>query len=235
MCIVAAVAVANPVTPSEEEDDLPVYTEKVVPGKTTQVPKFGAKKLSVPPKKAPEKLRLQEKRTHTSPLYTTEYPIVKTTKAIRSNTRPVRRINDVHREPLVGYNDLSPANDYEVPPPKLAKGLGVEYAPDVVPPSEESHDVVQNYQPQRVRQQVRPQVRQQVRPQRAHSSTSADIGTAVGNAPQLRYAVAPQKFASAPVPVPAPDSAPVPVRAPVHDVSEYAHAGSSYVSTYLPF
>ena len=233
--MVAAI-VASPVGPHEEEEDLPVYTEKVVPNKPTQVPKFGSKKASTASRKVPEKL--DYRRTYESPAHTTTLPkaVLKSTKPIRGSTRPVRRINRVPSSPSVGQNEITSTSTEDYDSPSLsfiaAKGLGVEYASEVeTPPPHE--DKVENYERQKdepptnapsrtarhhTSSPQKPVVhRPNYAPERLYHQSHSDLGPAVGNAPLLRYAVAPQRFA------------PAPARA--KDIQDYGYAGNSYVST----
>lgn len=228
--------VASPVGPHDEEEDLPVYTEKVVPNKPTQVPKFGSKKATTAPRKVHEKQ--DNKRLYEPPVHTTTLPkaVLKSTKPIRGSTRPVRRINRIPSTPSVGHNEIQPTSteDYDSPSHDFiaAKGLGVEYAPEVE--TSPSHgDPEDNYQSQRndpptngpsrtARHHTSTPLKPVVypsdyAPKRLYHQSHSDLGPAVGNAPLLRYAVAPQSFAPAP--------------ARVKDIPDYGHAGNSYVST----
>lgn len=225
--------VASPAGPYEEEEDLPVYTEKVVPNKPTQVPKFGSKKATTTPRKVHEKL--DNKRSHEPSVHTTTLPkaVLKSTKPIRDSTRPVRRINRIPSTPPDGHNEIKPTSteDYDSPSQDFiaAKGLGVEYAPEVETPPPHG-DLEDSYQPQR----TEPPTKAPSRTARHHTSTPlkpvvypsnyapkrlyhqsySDLGPAVGNAPLLRYAVAPQSFEPAPA-----------------RVKDYGYEGNSYVST----
>lgn len=265
-----------------------MYTEKVLPGKPTQVPKFGSKKITTAPRKEVEET--EDRRLHSPHSQTSFIPkaTLKTTKPVRGSSRPLKRTNRIAVAPSVGYNEINPASgehDSHSSSFEATKGLGVEYAPEVETPSAHE-DVVDEYRPRRAHKEraapLRPHhqesaapisahqesvapaksyhqesvaparshhqesvaplrahhqesvapprlqhqtsaapVRVQYRPRpetrRIQNHASSDIGTAVGNAPQIRYAVAPQNFA--------------PAALPVKDAPDYTYAGSSYVST----
>lgn len=297
--LLAAAAVANPVGPAEEDDDIPVYTEKVLPGKPTQVPKFGSKKITTAPRKEVEDT--EDRRLHSPHSQTSFVPkaTLKTTKPVRGSSRPLKRANRIAVAPSAGYNEINPSSGEHDSHPssfEAAKGLGVEYAPEVEAPSAHE-DVGDEYRPRRPHKEraaplrshhqesvapisvhqesvaparshhqesvaparshhqesvapARSHHQESVAPPRAHhqesvapprlqhqtsaapvrvqyrprpetrriqNHASSDIGTAVGNAPQIRYAVAPQNFA--------------PASLPVKDAPDYTYAGSSYVST----
>ncbi|XP_054720047.1 uncharacterized protein LOC129229707 [Uloborus diversus] len=179
-CLLATVVVSNPIGPEEDDDDIPVYTEKVSPAKPTaaarRVPQFGEKKIS--PKVASEKLALDRKRPYSIQKQTTSVPkaVLKTTKPILSNSRPVRRIPKVRTDSFEAerYNGIM-KGEYNAPKVSYAPSpeLGVEYD---VPDRSISHGLIDDYEPRR---------------------PAPELRSAVGNAPRLRYAVAPRRLSAA--------------------------------------
>ncbi|GIX82065.1 cuticle protein 16.8 [Caerostris darwini] len=138
--------VSYPIDGVEDDDDIPVYTEKVSAAKpTTRVPRFESKKLATPPKKAPESSHLVKE----SPYHAPEQPKIalKTTKPIRPNVRPVRRSPEHPQNTIVEdtYPKRKPVlrGGYNAPQPSYAAApqLGVEYAPEVVANSYEESPV----------------------------------------------------------------------------------------------
>ncbi|KAF8783150.1 Cuticle protein 16.8 like protein [Argiope bruennichi] len=230
--LLVSTVVSYPIAGAEDEDDLPVYTEKVSSAKpTTRIPRFESKKLSPVPKKASESISPAKEPSYSLP----EQPKVVAPKPIRSNPRPVRRTPDHPQNAIaegaypkpkpslrVGYNAPKPSY---VPAPAAAPApvLGVEYAPEVADNSYEASPLhVEEPRPKLVRSSapeygapsvhaeeprpklVRPSVQEyrasplhveEPRPKLVRSSVS-EYGAAAGNAPHLRYEVAPQALAA---------------------------------------
>ncbi|GBN54016.1 hypothetical protein AVEN_175561-1 [Araneus ventricosus] len=247
LLLISAV-VSYPIAGVEDEDDLPVYTEKVSSAKpTTRIPRFESKKLTTSPKKASESIPSAKEPSYPLP----ELPKVvpKAPKPVRSNPRPVRRTPEHPQNTIVegvypkpkpslrgGYNAPKPSY---VPAPAAAPApaLGVEYAPEVVDNKYEASPLhVEEPRPRQVvpnsyeasplhveeprpRQVVpnsyeasplhveEPRPRQVVpnsyeasplhaeepRPKVVRPSLP-EYGAAAGNAPHLRYEVAPQSL-----------------------------------------
>ncbi|GIX86882.1 uncharacterized protein CEXT_513751 [Caerostris extrusa] len=129
--------VSYPIDGVEDDDDIPVYTEKVSAAKpTTRVPRFESK-TSNASQKAPESSSLIKE----SPYHAPEQPKIalKTTKPIRPNVRPVRRSPEHPQNTIV--EDIYPKRKpvlrggYNAPQPSYAAApqLGVEYAQKSLP------------------------------------------------------------------------------------------------------
>lgn len=178
-----------PIDQDAQDEDIPVYTEKVVQAKPTQpggsvtrIPRFRSKKLSSLPKKAPRSPPSDDAgEPYPLPKQTTSIP--KTENPIRNNPRPIRRIPSYPRNTIVDddYPRRKPAlrGGYNAPRPSYAEAphLGVEYDPEV------QQNVYEP--PQRLVEDYRPR-----KPVAYHN----EYDSAVGNAPQLNYADAPTEI-----------------------------------------
>ncbi|XP_035219097.1 uncharacterized protein LOC118192281 isoform X1 [Stegodyphus dumicola] len=188
--VLATAVVCNPVPP-EDDDDIPVYTEKVVPAKPTQpgrtrpvtrIPKFGTKKLIPGSAITGEKLSSNNKLPYVIPKQATSAPkaLLKTTEAIRSSNRPVRRTPKYLSNSLANGESPAPkralTGGHNAPRPVYAPApeLGVQYASEISP---SSYGLAHDYQPRKLVPKSNP-----------------DYGSALGNAPEIRYAAAPEKF-----------------------------------------
>ncbi|KAG8197308.1 hypothetical protein JTE90_007554 [Oedothorax gibbosus] len=190
--IVITAVVCAPIDQADE--DIPVYTEKVVKakptkpgGSVTRVPRFHSKKLSSLAKQTPTPASQSDDAGEPYPIPdATSAPEedLKPAKPLRNNPRPYKR-NPSHPKNVIVNEDYprrkpSLRVGYNAPRPSYAKvpQLGVEYAPEVLQNAyEPPQKLVDEYKPRK------PVVR--------HYN---DYDSAVGNAPQLNYAQAPKEI-----------------------------------------
>ncbi|GFY58702.1 uncharacterized protein TNIN_250831 [Trichonephila inaurata madagascariensis] len=186
--LLITVVVSYPISGVEDDDDIPVYTEKVSAAKpTTRVPRFESKKLTAVPKKVPENYQPAKEVPYSVPEQPILNPnvVLKTTKPVRPNVRPVRRTPDHPQNAIAEatYPRQKPALrvGYNAPKPSYAAApaLGVEYAPEVE---------ANNYEDPHLAPAA--PVHEE-RPQRLVKPSISEHRAAVGNAPHLRYEAPP--------------------------------------------
>ncbi|XP_015925060.2 uncharacterized protein [Parasteatoda tepidariorum] len=137
LSVLTTIVVCNPIERLGEEDDIPVYTEKVSPGKPTKparVPRFESKKLSSSLKPASYHQSIVPKPENHRP-----EPV---------SVRPVQRVPNHLPNSVVEneYPRLKPKRDYRAPKQAYsAPPLGVQYDDEV--PNE--HGLVHDYAPRR--------------------------------------------------------------------------------------